>query len=126
MKLKFLEIRDEGTCILALAIKMRARQPESFEQSELTRFDIENWFLHYRSGYPVNSSSIMLMVLADGKATNDPYEWPARGMGQRTMGTAHDWIIEHFDQLEDGDVVDVQVLLHETTTPKVSERLVRR
>ena len=113
MQTKLLEIRDEGTCILALAIQMAGAG------------SIAHWFLHQRCGYPEDGSSIMLMCLYDGLSTNDPYEWPARGMGMRTMGTAHNWIIDHFAELLDGDVVDVQVILGETTAPKVSERLAR-
>jgi len=115
MKTKLLEIRDSGTCILALAIQMMSLRPDG----------VTHWFLHYRSGYPADGSSIMLMRLSDGKATNDPHSWPSLGMGRRTMGNAHNWIINHWAELSDGDVVDVQVILGETTTPKVSERLVR-
>lgn len=40
------------------------------------------------------------------------------------MGNAHNWIIDHWQELKDGDVVDVQFILGETKEPKVSERLV--
>ena len=109
---KVLEIRDEGTFIGVLAIRMLGANP------------IQAYYLR-RCGYPADGSSIMLMLLADGRATNDPYEWPARGLGQRTMGNAHNWIIDHFNELSDGDVVDVQVIIGETKESKVSERLVR-
>jgi hypothetical protein len=36
---------------------------------------------------------------------------------------AHEWIIEHWAELGDGDVVDVQHILGETATKKVSERV---
>ena len=35
---------------------------------------------------------------------------------------AHHYIIEHWDKLRDGDVVDVSFILGETQQPKVSER----
>lgn len=110
MQFKVLEIRDEGTFIPALAIKM------------LGANETQAYYLR-RLGYPADGSSIMLMVLDSGKATNDPYEWSSRGMGPRTMPNAHVSIIKHFDELKDGDVVDVQVILGETARPKVSERL---
>jgi hypothetical protein len=110
MDTKTLEIRDEGTFIGVLAIRMLGDSPT------------QNYYFR-RCGYPADGSSIMLMCLSDGRATNDPYAWPARGMGVRTMGTAHNWIIDHFDDLLDGDVIDVQVILGETTEPKLSERL---
>jgi len=119
---KLLEIRDEGTCILAVAIKMMAL-PASTQEKQVTPDPIAYWFLHWRSGYSETGDSIVLMVLSNQKATSDPYGWVDLGMGRRTMGTAHNWIIEHFDEMSDGDVVDVQVIIGETMEPKVSERL---
>lgn len=107
---KVLEIRDEGTFIGALAIRMLGVNL------------IQHYYLR-RCGYPADGSSIMLMMLADGKATNDPYSWGELRMGPRTLPVAHNWIIDHYEDLKDGDVIDVQVILGETATPKLSERL---
>lgn len=41
------------------------------------------------------------------------------------MPIAHCWIIRHFAELRDGDVVDVQFILGESAQPKVSERLLQ-
>ncbi len=120
MNTKLLEIRDEGTCILVLGIQMEA--PVAMECNGRWKDTVAYWFLHYRSGYPEDGSSIMLMCLEDGRATNDPYEWGSRGMGLRTMPNAHNYIIEHWDELKEGDVVDVQFILGETTVAKKSER----
>jgi hypothetical protein len=111
MTFKILEIRDEGTHIPTLAIKMQAEN------------EIQFYYIHLRCGYPNDGSSIMLMRLDDGKATNDPYEWSTITNDRRTMGNAHNWILSHFDELQDGDVIDVQFLLKETEKPKISERL---
>jgi len=119
VKTKLLEIRDEGTCILAIAIQMLATIPGMDEAAPI---EVQDWFLHRRSGYPRDGSSIMLMCLSDATATNDLCEWGSRGMGMRTMPNAHKFIIEHFDELKDGDVVDVQVILGEAKEPKRSER----
>ena len=108
MKIKFVEIRDEGTCIAAMAIRMVADGA------------IEQRFLR-REGYPKDGTSVILMKLADQKATNDPYEWPSIGAGWRTMPSAHFWIIKHFDEIQDGAVVDVRVILRETTEPAPAE-----
>ena len=109
MRFKILEIRDIATHIPAMAIQMLAENPT------------QEYYVHGRCGYPRDGSSIMLMMLNDGKATNDPYEWGAC----RTMPYAHNYILEHFDELNDGDVVDVQVILGETDQPKTSERFDR-
>lgn len=104
---KMLEIRDEGTCIASLAIRMVSDDP------------IEDRFL-WRSGYPRRDSipAVVLMLLSDQKATSDPYEWTYG----RTMKLAHVWIIEHWDELKNGDVVDVRVTsLGERTEPAAAE-----
>jgi hypothetical protein len=106
MKSKALEIRDEGTFIPALAIDM---QPENEGQRYLLR----------RCGYACDGEPniILTRLSGDGEATNDPYEW-----GGRTWPVAHNWIIEHWHELADGDVVDVSFILGESERPKVSER----
>lgn len=108
MKTKALEIRDEGTLIPALAVDMNPSD----------RNDAQRWLLR-RCGYACNGEPNVILTRLDGngKATNDPYDW-----GDRTMANAHHWIIEHWDELSDGDVVDVSVILGETPTPKVSAR----
>ncbi len=111
LETKALEIRDEGTFIPVLAIRMYSLN------------SIQAYYIHYRSGYSRNGDSIMLMKLSDGQATNDPYNWQSLGLGPRTMPNAHEWILQHFDELKDGDVVDVSYILGETKEVKVSERL---
>ena len=107
MKAKALEIRDEGTFIPALAVNMN---PTEDSQRYLLR----------RCGYACDGRPNIIMTRLDGsgKATNDPYEW-----GGRTYPVAHNYIIDHWAELADGDVVDVQFILGETQTPKVSERI---
>lgn len=107
---RLLEIRDEGTHIPALAIRMVA------ENALLA------YYIHGRCGYPKDGSGIVLMALDSQKATVDPYEWPSLGFGRRTMGNAHDFINKHFDQLSDGQVIDVRVILGEEKEPAITDR----
>ena len=107
MKAKVLEIRDEGTFIPALAVDINPDTPEQL-------------YLMRRCGYPCNGKpNIVLTNLnADGgKARNDPYAWSGR-----TYPVAHNYIIEHWNELKDGDVIDVSFILGETEAPKISER----
>ena len=106
MQAKALEIRDEATFIPALAVNMN---PVNDEQRYLLR----------RCGYACDDAPnvIVTRLSGDGMASNDPYAW-----GGRTWPVAHDWIINHWDSLKDGDVVDVSFILGETPTKKVSER----
>ena len=57
------------------------------------------------------------MKLNDQRASSDPYYW-----GNRTMTTAHVYIEQHWDRIEDGSVIDVEFILKETKAPKISER----
>lgn len=106
MRAKALEIRDRGTFIPALAVDMN---PENEEQRYLLR----------RCGYACDGRPNVVLTRLDGsgKATNDPYEW-----GGRTWPVAHNWIIEHWAELADGSVVDVEYILGERKAPKTSER----
>lgn len=103
MKTKVIEIRDRATCIPAVAIKMEAANI------------VEDRFL-WRCGYPRDGSGIVLMHLYDQRANSDPY-----GFGDRTMKAAHLYIYDHWDELRDGDVVDVRVLLNEADEPAEPE-----
>jgi hypothetical protein len=107
---KTFEIRDSMTFIPALAIKL---DPGN-EQDR---------YLLARAGYGVTqeaqSQYVLLLKLSggDGHYDCDPYGWA----GSRTMQEAHKHILASFDDLESGAVIDVEHLLGETATAKVSE-----
>jgi hypothetical protein len=107
MKVKTLELRDSGTFIPMLCVDMN---PDNEGQR----------YLLWRCGYPCDRwpNILMTRLAADGTpAWNDPYGW-----GGRTFPVAHNYIIENWEALRDGDVVDVSFILGETAAPKVSER----
>lgn len=52
------------------------------------------------------------------QAEYDSFNWS----NARTMHVAHEYLKEHFDDLESGAVIDVEFILGETETPKRSER----
>lgn len=107
MKALALEIRDRATFIAALAVDM---QPDNDAQRRLL----------WRCGYPLDGKPNVILTRLDGNghATNDPYGW--RG-DRRTMPVAHNWIIDHWDELQDGAVIDVEFILGETDVIKESE-----
>lgn len=107
MEAKALEIRDKATFIPALAININ---PSNDEQRYLMR----------RIGYPCDGAPNIALTnlnMDGGPAWNDPYGW-----GDRTYAIAHNYILEHWAELKDGDVIDVQFILGETPEKKVSER----
>ena len=93
MKTKMIEIRDDGTCIPALVIKMEAANA------------VEECYM-WRTGYPRDGSSIVLMRLSDQETKVDPYEWGT----SRTMPLAHNWLCDHFDDIEEEAVLDVRFI----------------
>jgi hypothetical protein len=74
-----------------------------------------------RDGYVGdNSESCIIVIDAQCRGVAyDPYDWG----DARTKRTAHAFIAENWDRLRDGEVVDVQYILRETTAPKQSERV---
>jgi hypothetical protein len=103
MKNVAVEIRDRGTFIPAFFTVMVA---ENGEQS----------YLLHRCGW---NGGVVLTRMDSGKGASDPYDWT----GLRTMTVAHDWLNANYESVKDGDVVDVEFILGETTEKKVSERL---
>jgi hypothetical protein len=107
MEVKCLEIRDAGTFIPVICIKPI---PDNEGQRYLLR----------RDGYSCDPHDpIIIMIDAQCRgAAYDPYDWD----DARTKRTAHIFICNNWRTLCDGDVVDVQFILGETTMPKLSER----
>lgn len=109
MTIKLFEVRDAGTFIPAIAIKCNPA-----DESE--RYSLG------RTGYgtlPENQASYVIFGrLDDLELTRDAYSWD-----NRTMHNAHVYVRDNFDTLESGEVIDVEYILGETDSPKVSERL---
>jgi hypothetical protein len=99
---KVFEVRDRATCIPVLAIKMVAHNP------------IEHTFL-WSKGYPLGLDcipSVIMMRLDDQRGSSDPYWWK-----DRTHQVAHNYIYDNFDNIPNGGVVDVRVILGEEKEP---------
>ncbi len=113
MEVKLFEIRDAATFIPILAVRLT---PASGAEA----------YLLARSGYGLEpeyqGAYIILCRIVGGEldARATPNHW---GQSTRTLSTAHHYIINNWEELASGDVVDVEFILGETTEPKVSERL---
>jgi hypothetical protein len=97
MRVKLIEVRDRMTLIAAVAIEIQG----------------SDGFLARHAGY--RDACVLFGRAAGGRFSYDPYDW-----NDRTMKAAHQWIAEHFDELRDGGVVDVEFILGEVETPKRS------
>ena len=100
------EIRDRATFIPVIAIRMSSKDPTK-------RYYLKR--LGFGEDYPL----IELIRMDNNDCSYYPYKW---GGNSRTMFEAHKYIEKNWDSLNDGDVIDVEYILGETETPKVSER----
>ena len=108
MEVKCLEVRDAMTFCPVICIRP---VPSNEQQRYLLR----------RDGYRGDGSEhciIYIQPQCRGVAY-DCYDWPAN---PRTHRVAHNYIAQHWDELADGAVVDVEFILGETDKPKISER----
>jgi len=114
METKIIELRDSGTTLIVLAAKFRG-------------LDVWEQWAVARAGYGQTEEDrewYVLIVPLDGgaeEAHTDPHDWKH----SRTIYTAHRWLRETPDAWDSvpasGGLIDVQVLLGETRTPKVTE-----
>lgn len=120
MKVKLLEVRDEGAFIAMLCIDMNPSD-SIFSLLGMSPAEYEKRrYLLRRCGYLCNGRPNIAITSLDAggdRCSNDPYFW-----GDRTRKTAHEYIIQNWEKLQDGDVVDVEFILGETEAPKKSER----
>jgi hypothetical protein len=104
---KALEIRDRGTFIPVVAVRLQAKGEG-------------DGYLLRRAGLgEPGSHGIALVNLQSGEGHIDPHHW---GNQTRTMPVAHEHIDAHWDELVGGDVVDVEFILGQSAAPKPSER----
>lgn len=107
MEIKCLEIRDDGTFIPVICIR-----PVPINEAQR--------YLLRRDGYrgDVSERCIILIDAQCRGVAYDCYNWVD---GCRTKKIAHKYIAEHWVKLKDGDVIDVEFILGERETPKISE-----
>jgi hypothetical protein len=106
MQVKLFELRDRGTLVPVVAIKIESRN------------EGEHYLLR-RSGYELPSDLVLMAGLnAPDRITYDPHDWGGNG----TRATAHDYIQKNWDKLESGQVICTEFIRGERATPKTSER----
>ncbi|HUV66447.1 MAG TPA: hypothetical protein VMW24_21335 [Sedimentisphaerales bacterium] len=111
MDIKLIELRDRGTFIPMVALKFNAHTRQELWLAAragfgLTYIDQNNYVLFGRLDCEVGMKC-------------DPYKWG----NQRTYGDAHRWLLANWDEVQSGDVIDVEYIKGETETAKTSERV---
>lgn len=96
-EVKVFEIRDRATYIKAMAIKVNNKGASAEHEMKLIGKD---WA----------KGTVFLTELNYGRFAKNPFDW---GYPDRTMFTAHEYIIKNFDELEPGQIIDVEVILGE-------------
>ena len=109
METKLFEVRDRGTCLSVIAIRLG---PEN----EAERY------LAARVGYGLTKEEQEDYVLYAGLEEFE-MQYDYHKQSNRTRHVSHKYIQDHWDELNSGDVVDVEFILGETQTKKVSDRI---
>lgn len=107
METKLFEVRDSGTFIPVICIKLEPT-------NEADRF------LLSRSGFgkvpEVQGAYILYYGLEGG-----PIEYDPAAQINRTRSFSHRYILDHWGELNSGDVIDVEWIMGRTSHKKVSE-----
>lgn len=109
MTCKTIEIRDRGTFVPALLVRLDPSDER------------DRWLLA-RSGFGSDAESQRSYVLLINLVKDAPYDPFGHGPA-RTLHVAHQHAIENFEQIRNGAVIDVEYLLGERTEPKESEQV---
>lgn len=116
LEVKLIELRDKGTFIPLLCVRLwreRAGDPRAIGLCSPP----ESHWLIGAAGYGPEPLVMITHLNGGHKAEYDPYAW-----GGRTYPVAHLYIQDHWDNIPDGGIVDVRVILGETTEMPESER----
>ena len=123
---KFIEVRDEGTTIVCMVTAVNRRDMHDDEGHDKS----SEWML-YRGGWGKDTTGLYFSTIcptepvwAIGAAGSSYIDHYSPGYkGSRTFIVAWPWIQQHWDELETGDLVDVEYILKLQKSPKVTERV---
>ena len=108
MKIKLFEVRSSCTFIGIMATKVGATN-----QAEQ--------YLLKRAGYYDSAENAIIVQELDGgirPSTSDAYKQESNDIKE-----AHKYINLHFDELESGDVIDLEFISGKTSEPRIAQRL---
>lgn len=113
METKLFEVRDRGTFLPILCVKLEpGNEPDRY--------------LLAMTGYGLRPETQGEYILTGKLRTGDlkccPHDQPGYP-GVRTLWVAHQHIEKHWEELTSGDVIDVEFILGEVEAPKISQRI---
>ena len=109
---KIFEIRDTATCIVVMCVSLKTPNPK--EKRLL-------WKVGYASRETDIATPRTLILMHPMHTEKCSYEAYSLSNCSRTYPVAYNYIVEHWDELRSGDVVDVEFILGITNAPKPSE-----
>jgi hypothetical protein len=119
MQIKLFEVRDRATLIPCFGIRMAPGAATPGEVSlDIDQFEAEKYLLQ-RAGFGFEYPLVFFGRLEGGECRYDPFQWDC---SSRTVPEAHRYVAAHWEELTSGDVIDVEYILGEKDTTKVSER----
>lgn len=122
MEVKLFEVRDRATfmpCFAFLVNPTAIVDATTASAAEVDMHNSEGWLIR-RAGFDPADGHVIFGSLEDAsRCACEPYDWP---VSPRTLREAHRYIVDHWDELASGDVVDVEFVLGETPWCKMSER----
>lgn len=97
MQLRAVRIKDDGTTIRALAIKLVPGSSAEYDD------------LITHTGFDAAGNTVLLFVTDREVGTTDPGRWASLGVYPRTMPVAHLWLERNWPHLPDGEVPEIDV-----------------
>jgi hypothetical protein len=116
LETKMFEIRDRATFFVAYATRAVPTSP----RTDADIHEKERYLLQ-RDGFSSDIGPLVILYRSNQEAHYDPHYW-----GDRTYNTAHQYITDNWHMLESGDVIDVEFILGEKPTAKLSERITNK
>lgn len=113
METKLFEVRDRMTFLPVIAVKLEPGNPADRYLLAMAGFGLRA---------EKQAKYILLGNLRMGKLECSPSDHAGHPQ-VRTLPRAHRYIQDHWDELESGQVVDVEFIAGETTVAKLSQRL---
>lgn len=120
MQIKLFEVRDRSTAIPCFGILMAPSETPNAPEWLATGQGLAEEYLLRRAGFGFTYPLVLFGRLEGGEIRHDPFSW---NRPPRTVAEAHRYVAAHWDGLNSGDVIDVEFILGEKDTAKVSERL---
>lgn len=115
MNLKFLELRDRATRIPIFAF---ATEPYAGAIDRI--YKKEHWLLRC-AGFDCTHPMVIIGRIDCSSSLNSHCTYDPTMHGDRTFKVAHDFLEAHWEQIQSGDVIDVEFLLGEKDQPCKSD-----